>query len=64
MTITELISKLEKAKVKYGDISVARFNEDYEQGDYHSIITKIVYKKNLDLLEEGFSPTGTYIYLK
>lgn len=63
MTITELITKLEQAKSKYGDIVVARLNKDWEQGDYHSVITKIIYKKNLDMLE-GNSPTETYIYLK
>ena len=63
MTITELIKKLEKAQEKYGDITVARFNSDWEQGDYQVVLTKIVYKKNLDLLS-GDSPTETSVYLK
>lgn len=63
MIITELIENLEKAKEKYGDIVVARFNNDWEQGDYHKVISKIIYKKNTDLLV-GKSSTETYIYLK
>lgn len=65
MTITKLIDKLEKAKEKYGDIVVARLNEDYEQGEYHYTITKIIHKKNSGLLDDGESPAvRTYIYLK
>lgn len=63
MIISKLIKKLEEAKSKYGDVEVARFNEDWEQGDFHVIINKIVYKNNLDILD-GDSSTKTYIYLK
>lgn len=63
MIISELIKKLEDAKSKYGDIEVARFNADWEQGDFHVVINKIAYKTNLDILD-GDSSTKTYIYLK
>jgi len=60
MTITELIKKLEKAKEKYGDVQVARYNYDYEQGDYHDLIKtiKLIKTDNYSSIELP------YIYLK
>lgn len=60
MTITELIKKLEKAKEKYGDVQVARYNYDYEQGDYHDLIktVKLIKTNNYSSVEPP------YIYLK
>ena len=60
MTITELIKKLEKAKEKYGDVQVARYNYDYEQGDYHDLIkiVKLIKTDNYSSIEPP------YIYLK
>lgn len=60
MTITELIKKLEKAKEKYGDIQVTRYNYNYEQGDYHDLIKtiKLIKTDNYSLVEPP------YIYLK
>ena len=62
MTITELINKLEKAKEKYGDIQVARYNYDYEQGDYHDLIKTIKVIKTDNYQNEPFDIP--YIYLK
>ena len=60
MTITELIKKLEKAKEKYGNVQVARYNYDYEQGDYHDLIKiiKLIKTDNYSSIELP------YIYLK
>ena len=62
MTITELIKKLEKAKEKYGDIQVARYNYDCEQGSFHHLIktTKLIKTDNYQ--NESFDIP--YIYLK
>ena len=62
MTITELIKKLEKAKEKYGDVQVARYNYDYEQGDYHDLITQIKLIKSDKYQLTDFSTP--YIYLR
>lgn len=62
MTITELIKKLEKAKEKYGDIQVARYNYNYEQGDYHDLIKTIKLIKTDNYQNESFDIP--YIYLK
>lgn len=60
MTISELIEKLEKAKEKYGDVQVARYNYDYEQGDYHDLIKTIKLIKT----DNYSSIKLPYIYLK
>jgi len=60
MVISELIKKLEKAKEKYGDVQVARYNYDYEQGDYHDLIKIIKLIKTNDYS----SIELPYIYLK
>jgi hypothetical protein len=60
MTITELIKKLEKAKEKYGDVQVTRYNYDYEQGDYHDLIKTIKLIKT----DNYSSVEPPYIYLK
>ena len=60
MTKTELIKKLEKAKEKYGDIQVARYNYDYEHGDYHDLIKTIKLIKT----DNYSSVESPYIYLK
>ena len=62
MTITELIKKLEKAKEKYGDVQVARYNYDYEQGDYHELIKIVKLIKTDNYQNESFDIP--YIYLK
>lgn len=62
MTITELIKKLEKAKEKYGDVQVARYNYDYEQGDYHDLIKIVRLIKTDNYQNESFDIP--YIYLK
>ena len=62
MTITKLIKKLEQAKKKYGDVQVARFNYDEEQGDYHELIRTIKLIKTENYQFDEF-PTP-YIYLK
>ena len=62
MTITELIDKLEKAREKYGDITVARLNEEYGEDNCYTI-TKVVYRQN-SILDDGDSPIRTYVYLK
>lgn len=62
MTIIELIKKLEKAKEKYGNIQVARYNYDYEQGDYHDLIKTIKLIKTDNYQNEPFDIP--YIYLK
>lgn len=62
MTITELIKKLEKAKEKYGDVQVARYNYDYEQGDYHDLIKIVKLIKTDNYQNESFDVP--YIYLK
>ena len=41
MLISQLINKLESAKRKHGDIQVARYIEDEEQGDCHELIKNI-----------------------
>ena len=60
MTITELIKKLEEAKEKYGDVQVARYNHDYEQGSYHDLIKTI----RLIKTDDYSSIELPYIYLK
>lgn len=62
MTIIELIKKLEKAKEKYDNIQVARYNYDYEQGDYHDLIKTIKLIKTDNYQNEPFDIP--YIYLK
>ena len=62
MTISELIKKLEKAKEKYGDVQVARYNYDYEQGDYHDLIKIIKLIKTDNYQIKSFDIP--YIYLK
>lgn len=63
MTISELIKKLEKAKEKYGDVQVARYNYDYEQEEaYHELIKTIKLIKTNKYLDEPFDVP--YIYLK
>lgn len=62
MTISELIKKLEKAKEKYGDVQVARYNYDYEQGDFHELIKTIRLIKTNKYQDEPFDVP--YIYLK
>lgn len=62
MTITELIKKLEKAKEKYGNVQVARYNYDYEQGDYHDLIKIVKLIKTDNYQNESFDIP--YIYLK
>lgn len=62
MTISELIKKLEKAKEKYGDVQVSRYNYDYEQGDYHELIKTIRLIKTNKYQDEPFDVP--YIYLK
>ena len=62
MTITELIKGLEKAKEKYGDVQVARYNYDYEQGDFHHLIKTIKLIKTDNYQDESFDIP--YIYLK
>lgn len=62
MIISELIKKLEKAKEKYGDIQVSRYNYDYEQGDFHELIKTIRLIKTNKYQSEPFDVP--YIYLK
>lgn len=62
MTITELIKKLERAKEKYGDVQVARYNYDYEQGDYHDLIKIVRLIKTDNYQNESFDIP--YIYIK